>query len=513
MATEFEHQFDNAVRFHLPRPGPGGFTRGSFIGWRRSERVRDDGVADLNKVESLYEVTGKLGEGGFGIVQSAKHRRTGEGVAIKSIHKDKVKEPEELQREVAFLRGVDHPNVIRYYETLQDDEYHYLIMELCTGGSLSEHIRSWHDEEGSGIREADLARIVVQMLRGLAYCHAHSIVHRDIKPANFIFGCGHAQGNSPIPIACSGTADAPLKLVDFGISGVVRADHPNKRLLTRRAGTDGYMAPEVFLGQPYGPSADLFSLGAVMHKMITGQAPQWVADKTAYKFPGKVRWSALSPEGRDLLKRLLSTDPSLRPTASQAIQDPWFQEMGVNSTDDISTVFAQCMTSIRNFAKCSKLQRSIMYSMVAFASLHSDHMEKLRMAFLVASEGSSGGISRSEFSDFVQKYSGSCQDPESPESFFAAVNASQTGQISYSEWLTASAPLCWYREPAHAQRSFETLDVDRNGWISADDLCHLLPDVFDQDQIEDEILKLFPAHEGRMSFEDFCALSCHQDSE
>lgn len=53
-----------------------------------------------------------------------------------------------------------------------------------------------------------------------------------------------AQGNSPIPIACSGTADAPLKLVDFGISGVVRADHPNKRLLTRRAGTDGYMAPE-----------------------------------------------------------------------------------------------------------------------------------------------------------------------------------------------------------------------------------------------------------------------------
>lgn len=508
--TEFEHRFDGAVKYHLPRPGPGGFARGSFIGWRRDERVRDraggasGAVLDTRRLEGLYELMSTVGEGAFGIVHSARHRRTGEIVAIKAIDHDKVKEKEALQSEVEFLKVADHPNVIRYYETLEDEHHHYLVMEMCSGGALSEHIRSWHDDHGPGIHETDIARIVVQMLRGLAYCHAHSIVHRDVKPQNFLFGCGSPQAGSPVPIACSGDADAPLKLVDFGISGVVRSDRPNKRLLTRRAGTDGYIAPEVLGGQPYGPSADIFSLGAVMHKMLTGLAPQWEAERRVYKFPGKVRWASMSPLGRAFLQRLLDPNPRARPTASEAIQDPWFSALGVAAPENFAEIFGDCMRSVCSFSRRTKLQRSIMYSMVAFAPLHSHHMEKLRLAFLAADKSTFAGISFKDFGDIARL----CGiDSREAQACFAAVNASQTGRISYSEWLAGAAPQDWYDQPQHAQRAFETLDVQRHGYIVANDLCQLLPGCFDRDRIDREIRGLFPAGNGRLTFRDFCALS------
>lgn len=510
VATEFEHVYDDTT-MHLPRPGPGGFARGSFIGWRRHERVRDgtSGAStepELPRVDNLYEVMDTIGEGGFGVVRRALHRRTGEAVAIKAICSAKVKEPEDLRREVEFLRVADHPNVIRYYETLQDDQHHYLVMELCTGGSLSQHIQNWHENGGVGLSELDLARVVVQMLRGVAYCHQHGIVHRDVKPQNFLFGCRSLNQRSAVPIACSGNSDAPLKLVDFGISGVVRCDRPSKRLLTRRAGTEGYMAPEVFLGLPYGSAADMFSCGAVMHKILTGKAPLWEADKGAYKFPGKVRWNSLSSEGQDLLRCLLHVDSTDRPTACEAVGHPWFEAIGVTDPGAACHDLAGCIHNISLFARRSKLQRSIMYSTVAFATQHSHEMERLRIAFLAADISHTGGIPRDKFQELFRRYGNGDEDADP---VFAALDNSKSGEISYSEWLTATAPIEWFREPRHAQRAFETLDVDRNGWICAADICHLFPDVFDHEQIVAELKGLFPFGDGHINFQDFCALSCH----
>ncbi|CAE6972398.1 CIPK25 [Symbiodinium sp. KB8] len=241
---------------------------------------------------SEYEFLNVVGEGGFGTVHRAKHRRTGEIVAIKSISKDKLKDEEALQMEVEFLKLLastdmrlsDHPNTVRYYETFEDAKDIHLVMELCSGGSLAEYIENAHDSYGPGVSEDELARIAVQILKGIAYCHAHSVAHRDIKPQNLLFSCGEPAAGSAIPIACSGEGDAPLKLVDFGIAGVVRNDRPEKRLLTKCAGTVGYMAPEVFGSKPYdGRSADMFSIGAVIHHMMVGLPPSWKAVLTTFQ--------------------------------------------------------------------------------------------------------------------------------------------------------------------------------------------------------------------------------------
>jgi len=432
-------------------------------------------------------------------------------VAVKALPKDKVKDAEALKLEVEFLKVADHPNVVRYYEAFEDAEHLFLVMELCTGSSLSQHLEAAHDCHGLGVSEADLARIMVQILRSVAYCHAHSIVHRDLKPQNFLFGCGVPQGRSAIPIACCGTADAPLKLVDFGISGVVRSDKPEKRKLTKRAGTSGYMAPEVLEGQPYGPSADMFSLGAVMHTVVVGKPPRWDSKRKAYDYPGSMRWRALSSECQDLLQRLLDPDPAGRPTAGEALQDPWFRAAGSVVPQDVSTLYDECVASIRQFSRRSKLQRSIMYSMVAFAPLHNPHMERLRAAFVAANKGASGGVTLNEFTEVARGRSpvleGYTEVPETAEALFAVVNSSQSGRISYSEWLAAAAPQAWYDQNEHVRRAFDTLDVNSHGYICAADLCQLLPGVFRPEEIAEEIRCLNPTENGKLLFKDFCALS------
>jgi len=509
--TEFEHRSDGASARHLPKPGPGGFSRGSFIGWRRADRYP---TAQGWRIDDFYELMHMVGEGGFGTVHAARHRRTGEVVAIKSLRKDRMVDrmadvEEALQLEVEFLEFADHPNVVRYYESFEDSDHLWLVMEMCSGGALSQHIKSAHECHGLGISEADLARIMAQILRSVAYCHAHSIVHRDLKPQNFLFGCGAPGKCSVIPIACSGDSDAPLKLVDFGISGVVRSDRPEKRLLTKRAGTSGYMAPEVHGGQPYGPKADIFSLGAVMHTMITGTPPAWDASKSAYHFPGRMRWRSLSDEGQALLTRLVHTDPAERPTASEAIADPWFRSMGASQLEGISSLYSSCIARIRRFACRSKLQRSIMYSMVAFAPLHNHYMEKLRTVFVAANRSALGALTRDEFTDIVRSEQLNVLGDDS-QALFAVVNSSQTGYISYSEWLAATAPQAWYDTHEHLQRAFETLDVDRNGYIRGADLCRVLPGVFHPEEIDSEIRCINPGGQGWLAFDDFCALSSHE---
>lgn len=497
--TEFETDPAEGMQ-DLRKHGVFGFYRGSFINW--NDQSGDQRTGSI--MNRCYDVINQVGEGAFGSVHAARCLATGEVVAIKQIPKDTASVAIASQMEVEFLKMADHPNVIRYYETMEDSEHIYLIMEMCSGGPLSKYIKNAHDN-GFGFEEADMARIMIQMLRGVAYCHAHGIVHRDVKPQNFLFSYGEPGPDSLVPMACYGHGDAPLKMVDFGVSGVFGSD--GKRWLTKSVGTDGFMAPEVLASRPYGPKADIFALGAVWHNMITGRPPTWDLPKSAYNFPGSIRWRKLSLEGQDMLRRFLSNDPEERPSASQAIKDPWFDSMGINQhiQDPMARWYFMQEVSDRvlDFPRRSKLQRAIMYCMVAFASLHSPQIERLRYIFDSVDPGIAGGIARAEFSTLLRSWGIDC--PYNIEKLFGTINASNSGSISYSEFLTAALPEEWFNKDF--RRAFDILDVDKNGYIEASDLSHLLPQIFNTGELEHEIRCLFPSSDGRMTFQDFCHIS------
>jgi Ca2+-binding EF-hand superfamily protein len=455
---------------------------------------------DQQAATQYYEIGEMIGEGGFGKVHLARHKRTGEQVAIKVMKKENFAKRDSIGEEIEYLKMADHPNTVRYYEALEDDDNIFLVMENCSGGSLKEHINTAHSDFGTGVDERDLARIAVQLLQGVAYCHAHGVAHRDVKPQNLLFSCGSSINGTIIPMGCTGEGDARLKLVDFGIAGVVRSDRPDKRLLTRAVGTVGYMAPEVFGSRPYnGRAADMFSVGAVLHEVVTGARPEWQKEQGVYHFPGKVRWRRLTRDAQSLLEHLLHPEPSLRPTALQALQHPWVQAC-VQHGD--RGMFENCFKAMKDAAQRSKLQRVITYSMVAFAPLHNHCMEQLAKAFLAAYSGSAEGISCFEFVELGRRHTDFTTDEL--RDMFVSANCSGSGSLSYCEWLAAGAPLEWFGHREFAQRAFESLDVTRSGSVGAADLSALLPEVFNRQEIEAQISALFPSSQGQLRLQEFC---------
>ena len=158
------------------------------------------------KIKDVYKLDKNvLGEGAFGVVRKCKHRELGLMRACKSVPKKKIQDMEKFQMEITILQQLDHPNVLKLYEYFEDDKYVYLITELCKGGELFDRI-----QQAEFFAEEQAAKIFLQILKPINYCHQNGIAHRDIKPENFIFE--------------SKDENSDLKIIDFGLSKFVKSN-------------------------------------------------------------------------------------------------------------------------------------------------------------------------------------------------------------------------------------------------------------------------------------------------
>jgi len=168
---------------------------------------------------------------------------------MKMISKKKLNKTEEdkLFEELSILRSIDHPCIVKVFEHFQDDKYHYLISEYCTGGELFERIK-----DVSPFTEKVAAHYMKQILSAISYCHVNNIVHRDLKPENILFDSKLTNSN--------------IKVIDFGAS--TKFDH--NEMMTKRIGTPFYVAPEILLKKPYDEKCDVWSLGVIMYILLCG---------------------------------------------------------------------------------------------------------------------------------------------------------------------------------------------------------------------------------------------------
>ena len=188
------------------------------------------------KLRDAYKISKKVGEGAFSSVRRIKNRVTGEKRAVKTIHKKSLRTDEEKNmvfNEVAILRSLDHPNIIKIHEYYQDELNYYIITEFCSGGELFERILS----QGN-ISENTAAEYMRQIFSILIYLEDRGVAHRDLKPENFLLS--------------SSADDAYLKLIDFGSS----AFYQPGEILTSKVGTPYYISPEV-LRKHYNYKCDL----------------------------------------------------------------------------------------------------------------------------------------------------------------------------------------------------------------------------------------------------------------
>ena len=207
-----------------------------------------------------YEVISALGAGGMGEVHKARDPRLGRDVAIKVLPTLFSRDPDRLRRfeqEARAASALNHPGILTVYDIGEHDGSPYVVAELLEGQTLRERIAS----TPLPIRKAlDYA---IQIAHGLAAAHQKGIVHRDLKPENVFV-----------------TRDGRVKILDFGLAKLVRKEsEPTHAAHTRTAGTEpgmilgtaGYMSPEQVRGEPTDHRSDIFSFGAILYEMLTGE--------------------------------------------------------------------------------------------------------------------------------------------------------------------------------------------------------------------------------------------------
>ncbi|KAG8978788.1 hypothetical protein FRB93_010869 [Tulasnella sp. JGI-2019a] len=265
-----------------------------------SERIKVVGNYTLGKV---------IGEGAYGKVRIGTHRLTSTRVAIKQIPKAM---SASLTREIHHHRRLHHPNVTQLYEVIATENNIWLITELCAGGELYDYL-----VEKGRLSESETRQIFGELCLALNYVHKLGVVHRDLKLENVL-----------LDERCH------VKLSDFGFT----REFEQGKLLDTFCGTTGYAAPEMLLCQKYtGSEVDIWSLGIILYTLLVGTLPFDDDDEDAmrrkivqgeYEEP---EW--LSPDARNLIKKLLQKDPSSRPSVPHILGHPWFVQLQLPEPD------------------------------------------------------------------------------------------------------------------------------------------------------------------------------------
>jgi 5'-AMP-activated protein kinase catalytic alpha subunit len=211
-----------------------------------------------------------------------------------------------VEREIKILKLLRHNNIIQIYQIIQTRSNLYLIMEYSSGGELFDYIVLKRR-----LNELEACKFFQQIISGVEYLHKLHIVHRDLKPENLLLDY-----------------NKNIKIVDFGLSNI----YGKGELLKTPCGSPCYAAPEMISGKKYsGLMVDIWSCGIILFGMVCGYLPfddqnnEVLYKKIAngdYKIP-----SFVSDKVKDLIKRILNTDPSKRFTIQQIKNHSWFNLM------------------------------------------------------------------------------------------------------------------------------------------------------------------------------------------
>lgn len=199
-----------------------------------------------------YQILSELGRGGSSRVYKARDTKLNRDVAIKVIPndaEDRTTFIKRFDREVEVVRQLSHPNIVEVYDSGQNDDIVYLIMQCVTGGTLRKRAQG-------PLPVTEAVDFVIQMAQALRHAHRKGIVHRDVKPSNMLL---EAEGSTHV------------LLTDFGIAKIQGARGVTKSGMT--VGTPEYMSPEQAEGKDVDQRADIYALGCVLYELLAGRPP------------------------------------------------------------------------------------------------------------------------------------------------------------------------------------------------------------------------------------------------
>lgn len=202
-----------------------------------------------------YEILGPPKQGGMALVYKARQVRLNRVVALKVIRSHRHPNGAEQARfhtEAQTVAKLDHPNIVRVFDSGEQDGVPYLVLEFVAGGSLAEKLDS------GPVSPTAAVRLLLQLVDAIGYAHNNDVIHRDLKPSNILM-----------------TPDGLPKVADFGLSKQMQAAAGCLTQAGDVLGTPAFMAPEQAAGQTdaIGPGTDIFGLGAILYALVTGRPP------------------------------------------------------------------------------------------------------------------------------------------------------------------------------------------------------------------------------------------------
>jgi serine/threonine protein kinase len=206
-----------------------------------------------------YQIQSLLGAGGMGVIYKGRDIRLNRPVAMKVLPRDKVSDPERKKRfvqEAKAASALNHPNIITIYDIGNQDGVDFIVMEYVQGNTLDQRIPR------KGIKLNQAIKIAIHIADALSRAHAAGIIHRDLKPSNVML-----------------TDDGLVKVLDFGLAKLTEVGGEGREAVTRESlteegmiiGTVSYMSPEQAEGKRVDARSDIFSFGAVLYEMLSGQ--------------------------------------------------------------------------------------------------------------------------------------------------------------------------------------------------------------------------------------------------
>lgn len=259
------------------------------------------------ELDNHFTIKDTIGAGGFAKVKAARHKLTGEKVAIKIMDKAALRQTNDLERvylEIQALKDLNHQNISRLYYVHETSTKFYLVLEFAVGGELFDYIVA-----RERCKEEEARVFFRQIASAVAFCHQNGIAHRDLKPENLLLDT-HSN----------------IKLIDFGL--IARPNNLYSDMLSTCCGSAAYAAPELIRGEKYlGPQADMWSLGILLYALLCGFLPfdddntqrlYRLIQRGTYEIPP---W--LSNDSQKVIGSLLKHRPESRLSMDQLLQHPW----------------------------------------------------------------------------------------------------------------------------------------------------------------------------------------------
>jgi len=453
---------------------------------------KDISQADLvgekkSKITQDYEFIKEIGSGAFSKVYKARHKLSKALRCVKKLSKKDLSEEEKtkLVEEVAVLRSLDHPNIVKVLEFYQNEKYFFIVTEYLEGGELFDRIM-----ECQSFTETAAVDVMEQLLSAVLYLHRASIIHRDLKPENIIF-----ETKDP---------NSKIKVIDFGTSCAFEKGAKLKKKL----GTPYYIAPEV-LKRNYDEKCDVWSSGVIMYILLCGYPPfNGPNDKIIFQrvLEGKFAfpeedWNGISKLAKELITRMLTYDPSKRVATGDSLQHAWFKKHeGQKSAPNKNNI----LNNLKNFRSDTKLQKAVILYIISFFDIK-DEKDELLKTFKELDLDHDGQLTHDELMIGYSKLMGEHDAKKEVDRIFATIDVNGSGAIDFTEFCVATVNHKKLLTQERLTQVFKMFDTDGSGTISSEEIKNFfsMSETADEGFAQELIEEVDKNGDGEISFAEF----------